>query len=121
MAHVVGLDEIREEAQQQFGDLDVALPNGKSVRLRHALRLPQQPRQRLAALGERIAALAEAGEHDEDTLVDALGELVILVADSKPGARALLSAISGDLLTLMGLVRRYQEVCQLPEASRSTS
>jgi tail assembly protein len=119
VATVVGLDEIREDAQRQFGDLDVTLPDGETVRLRHALRLSKADRKRLAQLGEQVANAAET--EDEDALVAACGKVLTLVADSKDGARALLAAIKGDLMTLMGLIKRYQEVCQLPESSRSTS
>jgi hypothetical protein len=120
MATVVGLDDIRREAEAQFGDLEVALPSGQTVRLRHALRLSKGDRQRLGMLGETIGQIAEESG-DEDALVAAVGDVLLLVAESKTQGRALLSAIKGDLLTLMGLFRKYQEVCQVPEASRSTS
>lgn len=69
MATVVGLDEIRQEAERQFGDLEIALPRGDTVRLRHALRLPKKDRTRLAELGEHIATIAEESA-DEDALLD---------------------------------------------------
>lgn len=120
MATVIGLDDIRAEAERQFGDLDIGLPNGQTVTLRHALRLSKQDRERLGKLGETIAKIAEDSS-DEDALVAAVGDVLLLVAESTTAGRALLSAIGGDLLTLMGLFRKYQEVCQVPEASRSTS
>lgn len=120
MATVVGLDEIRAEAEQQFGDLEISISEGRTVRLRHALRLSKQDRQRLGALGETIGKIAEDSV-DEDALVAAVGDVLLLVAESRAAGRALLSAIKGDLLTLMGLFRKYQEVCQVPESSGSTS
>jgi hypothetical protein len=120
MATVVGLDDIRAEAERQFGDLEVGLPGGQTVRLRHALRLSKQDRERLGELGGMIATIAQDSS-DEDALVAAVGDVLLLVAESKTAGRAVHSAIRGDLLTLMGLFRKYQEVCQVPEASRSTS
>lgn len=120
MATVIGLDDIRAEAERQFDDLDIPLPGGDLVRLRHALRLSKTDRRKLAALGETIGRIAE-DTGDEDDLVAALGDVLLLVAESKPRGRALLSAIKGDLLTLTGVFRKYQEVCQLPESSGSTN
>lgn len=125
MATVIGLDEIRADAEQQFGDLEITLPNGQTVKLRHVLRLSKPDRKRLAELGEHIGHVADenSAQHadSEDALLAAIGDVLILVAETKTAGRALLSAIKGDLLTLMGVFRRYQQVCQLPEASRSTS
>lgn len=115
MSTVIGLDEIRQEAEAQFGDLEVTLPTGTSVRLRHALRLSKQDRKRLAELGQRIGAIAEDSS-DEDALLATIGDVLLLVAESKQAGRALLSAIGGDLLTLMGLFRKYQETSRLPES-----
>ncbi|MBM7771239.1 MULTISPECIES: phage tail assembly protein [Actinokineospora] len=120
MSTVIGLDQIRAETHRSIQDLTVGLAGGKAVCLRNALRLSKKDRDALKSLGERIAAVAEAGD-DEDELVAALADVVLLVAESKPTGRALLSEIGGDLLTLTGLFRKYQEVCQLPEASGSTS
>jgi hypothetical protein len=120
----IGLDEIRQEAEHQFGDLEITLPNGQTVRLRHTLRLSKPDRKRLAELGKLIGQVADentAHADREDTLLAAIGDVLVLVAESKTAGRALLSAIKGDLLTLMGVFRKYQENCQLPEASRSTT
>jgi tail assembly protein len=124
VATVIGLDDIRQEAEQQFGDLEITLPNGNTVRLRHALRLSKPDRKRLAELGVHIGQVAgenSAHADSEDALLAAIGDVLILVAETKQAGRALLSAIRGDLLTLMGVFRQYQQVCQLPEASGSTS
>ncbi|PPK63526.1 phage tail assembly protein [Actinokineospora auranticolor] len=120
MSTVIGLDQIRAEARASIQDLTVGLTGGKAVCLRNALRMSKKDRETLTALGERIAVVAEAGD-DEDALVAALADVVLLVAETKPTARALLAEIGGDLLTLTGLFRRYQEVCQLPEPSGSIS
>jgi hypothetical protein len=120
VATVIGLDEIRNEAEKQFGDLEVALPGGQTVRLRHALRLSKADRRKLAELGEHIGRVAE-NSTDEDELLATLGEVLVLVAETKGKGRALLAAVKGDLLTLTGLFRKYQEVCQLGESSGSTS
>lgn len=123
MSNSIGLDEIRQEAEHQFGDLDITLPNGQTVRLRHTLRLSKPDRKRLAELGKLIGQVADentAHTDTEDTLLAAIGDVLVLVAETKTAGRALLSAIKGDLLTLMGVFRKYQETCQLPEASRST-
>lgn len=123
MSNSIGLDEIRQEAEHQFGDLDITLPNGQTVRLRHTLRLSKPDRKRLAELGKLIGQVADentAHADSEDTLLAAIGDVLVLVAETKTAGRSLISAIKGDLLTLMGVFRKYQETCQLPEASRST-
>ncbi|MPZ83996.1 MAG: hypothetical protein GEV28_27830 [Actinophytocola sp.] len=123
MSMSIGLDEIRQEAETQFGDLEITLPNGQTVRLRHTLRLAKPDRKRLADLGRLIGQVADENTQHadrEDALLAAIGDVLVLVAETKSAGRALLSAIKGDLLTLMGVFRKYQETCQLPEASRST-
>jgi hypothetical protein len=105
------LDDIRAAAEAKYGSTDIAV-DGRTVRLLNPLRLPKKRRDALMAVQEKL----NADGADQEAL---LAEALSTVAESPGAAKALLTAIGGDLAVLVELFRQYSEGTQVGEASAS--
>ncbi|NGO71447.1 phage tail assembly protein [Streptomyces boncukensis] len=107
----VTLDEIRAAAERQYGDFDIALPDGTAVTLRSPLRMSAEERGLLAD----VEQLANAG--DTGAVTEALK---VAAKTPEQGAR-LLDALGGDLATAAVLFERWAKAVSVGEASPSAS
>lgn len=119
----ISLNQINAEADKRFQQFVVDDVPGGQVVLRNAIRLQKSERAQLVGMNKAIVELkasAEAGEFDEDEMLDLVGKFFDVVAIGDGGKR-LVDALDGDLAKLMVLMEMYAEDTQLGEALRSAS
>lgn len=105
------LDDIRAAAEAKYGSTDIDLGT-RVVKLLNPLRLPKTRRTALVAVQDKLNAEGA----DQEAL---LAEALTLVAESAPAAKALLTAVGGDLAVLVEVFKHYSEGTQAGEASAS--
>ena len=117
----VTLADIRAAADKKYGDYEIDLGDGRILKLRNALRLPEQQRDQLMALLNQLNAARNTETQDLGVMVGLIRDMVRFVADSPHLAEQLLSTVGDDLGVLMELVMGYMEVATPGEASPSDS
>jgi hypothetical protein len=107
----VSLADIRTAAEQKYGDLTVALPDGPPVTLRSPLRLSKEERKLLGDV-EQLA-----GTGDPEAVTEALR----IAAATPDDARRLLAALGDDLAAAAVLFEEWATAVSVGEASPSAS
>lgn len=111
MATSVTLADLQAAAQERWGDFVI---EDLDVTLRHALRLTDKDREKLAELFE-----AEGEDENETDLLTRMRAIVEIVAADKTQAKRLLDHLKDDPALLVIVVEQYMEATQLGEASDS--
>ncbi|MFF4607928.1 phage tail assembly protein [Streptomyces sp. NPDC001339] len=107
----VTLDEIRRAAERQYGDFDIALPDGTTATLRSPLRMSAEER---SLLGD-VESLVVAGD------TGAITEALKIAAKTPEQAARLLDALGGDLATAAVLFEQWATAVSVGEPSPSAS
>jgi len=117
MATSVTLADLQAAAQERWGDFRI---EDIDVTLRHALRLSEADRKKLADLFEEHTSSDEDDDDpDGSKLLGRMRAIVEIVAEDKAQAKRLLDAFGGDATLIVVLVEQYMEATQLGEASDS--
>ena len=108
------LDDIRAAADKKYGSLEINMPDGTTVELVNALRLPKEKRAEL----KRIQDL---DTEDESAAEEGLKAAIRAIARTSTQAENLLAAVNGDLAVLAIIFDKYNDQTELGEASASQS
>ena len=106
------LDDIRKAADAKYVSVEITFGNDDRVRLVNALRLPQERRDGLTELQEKMDKASREGG-DQVALLEGG---IRLVADNEDAVERLLVAVGGDLAVLAALFEKYATETQAGEA-----
>lgn len=113
----ITLDEIKESIERKYEPLNITLPDGTTVTLVQALRLPSARRAEIRAIQENIS---RDGITDTEVM-DGCRGILKAAATNQVAAGKLLKAIGDDLAALQELLMEYGKASQVGEASSSPS
>jgi hypothetical protein len=103
------LDDIRAAAERRYGAVPFDLPDGRTLKLLNALRLPKAKRD----------ALAETQKRSKDEDVDQEAELVAmlkLLADDENLVDEMVASFDGDLGCVAAMFDLYKQETEPGEA-----
>lgn len=125
MSNVFSLDSMREELENQYKPVRIALSDGDEVVLQNILRMPEKARTKVLDKLDEMSAAEEKEDAEGVSQAQAMNtmsrmtfEVLALVAADGKGAK-LVKELQDDILLAMELVRRWQESTQPGEAQDS--
>jgi hypothetical protein len=116
--NVFTLDAMREEIEKKFAPVKIGLRDGSEVTLRNLVRLPKKDRVEVLGL---LEGLEEDGKGDDVSLdevqdiLDVVGKILPIVAESPARGRKLVSEIGDDYALTTKVLETWMGASQPPD------
>lgn len=111
------LDNLREAVEKKYAGFPVQYGADvtETVTLRAAIRLSKAERKQLSTLAKKLQTEGDK-EQNEDDVLKALADMLVVVADSPEAGSKLVAALNSDLAAIVTLWGEYQAATEPGEA-----